>query len=331
VTDKTFYICGPNVMVDFCLATLAELGVPRHGIKRELYGPPADVTKEPGWPENLSGDAVFEVERVAGYRWGGHMLIDAHAHLDRYGDELAAVLEEIEQHRIFTVSSSMDLASYGRNLEIGEICEFVLPTFGVHPWNAREHAGSLGNLSKAARESPILSEIGLDHHFVTDVSQYPAQREVFEFFLAAARDQEKIVVLHTTGAESEILELLDRYDIQRGIVHWYSGPLDVFHELVARRAYFTIGVEVLYSEHIQAIARKLPSDLLLTETDNPGGPRSLTGVLGMPRLILDVVQALAELRATTAQAIVQTVQNNFVRLIADDLWLSQIHTTFFGE
>jgi TatD DNase family protein len=259
------------------------------------------------------------------------MLIDAHAHLDRYGDGLASALEEITEHRIFTVSSSMDLESYRRNLEIGGMCEFVLPTFGVHPWNAPEYAGSLSNLGQAVHESPILSEIGLDHHFVTDVSQYPAQREVFEFFLAAARDQEKIVVLHTKGAEGEILELLDRYDIQRAVVHWYSGPLDVFHELAARGAYFTIGVEVLYSEHIQAIARELPSDLLLTETDNPGGPRSLTGVLGMPRLILDVVRALGELRATTTQAIVQAVQNNFVRLIAGDPWLSHTYTPFLEE
>jgi TatD DNase family protein len=259
------------------------------------------------------------------------MLIDAHAHLDRYGDELAAALEEISRHRIFTVGSSMDLESYGRNLEIGGMCKFVLPTFGVHPWNAPEYAGSLGSLSKATRESPILNEIGLDHHFVTDVSQYPAQREVLEFFLAAARDQEKIVVLHTKGAENEVLELLDQYDIQRAIVHWYSGPLDVFSDLVTRGVYFTIGVEVLYSEHIQAIARELPSDLLLTETDNPGGPRSLTGALGMPQLILDVVQALAELKATTNQAIVQTVQDNFVRLIADDPWLSQTCTMFFAE
>jgi ferredoxin-NADP reductase len=64
VTNKTFYICGPNVMVDFCLAALAELGVPDHRIKRELYGPPADVTKEPGWPESLPSDAVFDVEIV---------------------------------------------------------------------------------------------------------------------------------------------------------------------------------------------------------------------------------------------------------------------------
>ncbi len=64
VKGKTFYICGPGAMYDFCLSALAELGVPPHRIRRELYGPPDDVTKEPGWPEGLSADTVFEVEVV---------------------------------------------------------------------------------------------------------------------------------------------------------------------------------------------------------------------------------------------------------------------------
>jgi ferredoxin-NADP reductase len=60
-TGKTFYICGPGVMYDFCLDALAELGVPPHRIKRELYGPPDDVTQEPGWPARLEADTTFDV------------------------------------------------------------------------------------------------------------------------------------------------------------------------------------------------------------------------------------------------------------------------------
>jgi TatD DNase family protein len=257
------------------------------------------------------------------------MLIDAHSHLDRYEDGLESALEEITQHRIFTISNSMDLPSYRRNLEIGAICELVLPTFGVHPWNASEYAGRLADLNEAIEQSPMLGEIGLDHHFVDDASQYPAQRDVLEFFLAAAREQGKIVNLHTKGAEADVLHLLSRYDVQRAIVHWYSGPLDVFHELVAMGTYFTIGVEVLYSEHIQTIARELPTEQLLTETDNPGGPKGFTGSVGMPLLIRDVVRALAELRDTTAPAIVQTVHTNFARLIRDDPWLSETYGCHF--
>jgi TatD DNase family protein len=251
------------------------------------------------------------------------MLIDAHSHLDRYEDALKSALEEIERHSILTISNSMDLQSYGRNLEIAEACDWVLPTFGVHPWNAPEYVGGLEDLHSAIEQSPMLGEIGLDYHFVEDASLYPAQRTVFEFFLAAAKEQDKVVNLHTKGAERQVLELLDRYDIQRAIVHWYSGPLDLFHELITRGVYFTIGAEVLFSQHIQTIAQELPPEQLLTETDNPGGPNWLMGTPGMPLLIWDVVQAVAELRGTTSTLIMQTVESNFARCIRDDPWLSE--------
>jgi len=91
VLGKTFYICGPNVMVDFCLAALTELGVPRHKIKRELYGPPADVTQEPGWPEGLSAGTVFSVAvegRESIQAPAGEPLLNS---LERYGIVVPAV------------------------------------------------------------------------------------------------------------------------------------------------------------------------------------------------------------------------------------------------
>jgi TatD DNase family protein len=263
------------------------------------------------------------------------MLIDAHSHVDRYDlvgeGALEAALAEITQHGIFTISNSMDLPSYKRNLTIGERCDLVLPIFGVHPWNAAQYADRLEDLSEAIEQSPMLGEIGLDYYFIEDASEYPAQKKVFEFFLAAAREQRKIINLHTKGAEEAALELLDRYDISRAIVHWYSGPLDVFRELVARRAYFTVGVEVLYSEHIQTIAREIPSEQLLTETDNPGGPQGFIGGPGMPLLIKDIIKGIAEARETTMEAIIQTVQANLLRLTRDDPWLADTCTRALEE
>ena len=64
VTGKSFYVCGPNLMYDLCLSALETLGVPRHKIKRELYGPPPDVTREPGWPAGLAPEVQFSVEVV---------------------------------------------------------------------------------------------------------------------------------------------------------------------------------------------------------------------------------------------------------------------------
>jgi len=253
------------------------------------------------------------------------MLIDAHVHLDKYGNLLDDALREIEQQNIFTVATAMDAPSYNELKLIARRSQHVLPIFGVHPRRAPQYASRLGELSPLIEFSPAIGEIGLDFHWEKDKSNYPAQRKVLEYFFAAAREQNKFVNLHTKGGEKEILELLDKYDISRAIIHWYSGPMDVFHAMAQSGCYFTVGVEVLYSDRIKAIARAIPDHLLLTETDNPGGLRWLQGEPGMPRALEKVVGALAELREATPQRIEQLVYTNFIRLIANDPWLAPTH------
>jgi len=258
------------------------------------------------------------------------MLIDAHSHPDRFDLEsdqaLQSALAEIVEHQIFTVANSLDLPSYRRNQEIAETCNLVLPAFGVHPWYAPEYAGRMHELEQVIEQAPLVGEIGLDHHFVEDAAQYPDQEKVFEYLLGAAVEQDKVVTLHTKGAEARALEILGRHGVRRAIVHWYSGPLDVFGELVAMGAYFTVGVEVLYSEHIRAIAREIPRDRLLTETDNPGGPKGYLGRPGTPLLVKDVVRGLAEAREATIEAIEQDVRSNFLELTRGDPRLARAHS-----
>jgi TatD DNase family protein len=170
----------------------------------------------------------------------------------------------------------------------------------------------------------MIGEIGLDFHWVEDRSCYPAQVQVLEFFLAAAQEQQKIVNLHTKGAEAEILQLLDRYQISRAIIHWYSGPLDVFQALVSRGYYFTIGVEVRSSPHIQALTQALPLSQLLTETDNPGGAKWLTGTIGMPALLYDVLRMIATLKGTTEDRVSEAVQKNFQQMVENDPWWTRV-------
>lgn len=246
------------------------------------------------------------------------MLIDAHAHLDRYGDDLDAALSEIDSRRILTFAVSMDLPSWDRNREIAARSPLVVPAFGVHPWNAADHVDRLDDVARAASEAPMIGEIGLDHHFVEGDSTYPAQREVFAFLLSAAAEDDKIVNLHTKGAESDVLDMLNDAGVERAIVHWYSGPPGPLRGLVERGAYLTVGPEILHSEDARRIAREIPDDLLLTETDNPGGLKWLTGTPGMPGAVEGVVAALANVRETTPGDIAGTVERNLVRLIDGD-------------
>ncbi len=249
------------------------------------------------------------------------MLIDAHAHIDRYGDGLNAALEQIRDFRIFTIATAMDLPSYQDLRLIAARCDLVLATFGIHPRRAPEYANRLRELDPYIEASPGIGEIGLDFHWVKDSSEFPAQLKVLEYLLAAAREQNKFVNLHTKGGEKKILDLLERYDVKRAIIHWYSGPLDVLRALVQFGAYFTLGVEILYSDTVRTIVKQIPDHLLLTETDNPGGLKWLKGVAGMPKDIENVVAELAAVRSSSPESITQTIRDNFLRMIKDDPWL----------
>jgi TatD DNase family protein len=249
------------------------------------------------------------------------MLVDAHVHLDKYGAALDLALKQIEEHQVFTIAVAMDVPSYEHSLEIAKQCELVLPTFGIHPRRAPQYADRLSELGPLIEQSPAIGEIGLDFHWIEDQSQYAPQRKVLEYFLAAAREQKKIVNLHTKGAEKAILDLLEKHDIRRAIIHWYSGPLDILRAMAQFGACFTVGVEVLYSETIRAIARAIPDHLLLTETDNPGGLKWLKGIVGMPTEIEKVVDVIAQVRNSSPDSVARTVHTNLLRLTESDPWL----------
>jgi TatD DNase family protein len=76
------------------------------------------------------------------------------AHLDKYDSQLPQVIEEIEQHEIFTISVSMDPEGYAKSKAIDEQTEWVLSTFGVHPWNAPTFHSQLGSSPTFDRRFP---------------------------------------------------------------------------------------------------------------------------------------------------------------------------------
>ena len=247
------------------------------------------------------------------------MLIDAHAHLDKYGDEeLENVLAEIDRTRMLTMSVSVDPESFASAESIAARSPLVIPSFGIHPEQAPVFADALEDMHDLIDRSPMIGEIGLDHRFVTDETEYEPQRQVFAAFLEHARAQAKVVNLHCAGAERETFDMLASHRIERAIIHWYSGPVDVLSDMIAAGYHFTVGVEVLHAAHVQQIARAIPTAQLLTETDNPGGLRWLTGEVGRPSQLPLVLEELGRLRAVPAGDLVTIIRANVARLLLDD-------------
>jgi len=255
------------------------------------------------------------------------MYIDAHAHLDKYDAELPSVIEQIEKDQIFTISVSMDPESYEKSKLIDKQTEWILSTFGVHPWNAPTFHSQLEALQPLLDASPMVGEIGLDYHFVPEPENQALQRDVFWHFAKRGISQKKILNIHSKGAEADVDRILGDLAARRAIVHWYSGPLRQLHALAEKGVYFTVGVEVLFSAAIQEIAKSIPSSLLLTETDNPGGYQWLTGETGMPSIVAAVLGKIAELRGWSTEETEELVLRNFLTLAGDDEWARRIRAT----
>ena len=167
----------------------------------------------------------------------------------------------------------------------------------------------------------MIGEIGLDFFFVKDEAEYPKQIAVFEYFLSMAKAQNKIVHVHTKGAEEEVFNLLKRYALPRILIHWYSGSIEILKKFIDLGAYFTVGTEVNYTKHVRKIAELIPHNRILTETDNPGGPKMYLGEHGKPSLILEVTKSLASIISREESEVLQIVNANLMELIGDNpLW-----------
>ncbi|MEM7802510.1 MAG: TatD family hydrolase [Chloroflexota bacterium] len=245
------------------------------------------------------------------------MLVDAHTHLDHFDQaDWQTARDEIERLPVKCWAVSTDIKSYQRTLELAGRSKQTLVTFGIHPWEAHLYADRLELLEPWIEQSPHLGEIGLDFHWVKERERYALQHQVFTFFLERASRQQKIVNLHTKGAESETADLLERHSIPKAVVHWYSGPLDPFQRLVAYGSFFTFGIELLYSEHIAQLAAETPLDQMLTETDGPTALAWLTDdrEKSMPRHVQPVLNRVAEIKKMPVEACQTAIFSNWTKL-----------------
>jgi TatD DNase family protein len=252
------------------------------------------------------------------------MYVDAHAHLDKYDSDLPDILHEIERNEIFTLSVSMNPESYAKSRKIDEQSQWVVTSFGVHPWDAPEFCDGLERLDPLIDSSPMVGEIGLDYHFVPQPETHAIQREVFKYFVQKGVSQEKILNIHSKGAEADIDGILGDLGAKRAIIHWYSGQTKELHSLIEKGFYFTVGVEVLSSSHIQAITKAIPAPQLLTETDNPGGYRWLAGELGRPSIIRSVVKMISGIRGWDHRETEHLIVENFMQLARKDSWATKL-------
>ncbi|GAA0075714.1 TatD family hydrolase [Clostridium sp. CTA-5] len=242
------------------------------------------------------------------------MYIDAHTHLDFFKENIENAIDEINNLKILTITNGMDVESYLKNKEYTKKSKYIKATFGIHPWKAYEYQGKLKDLVPYIEESDLIGEIGLDFFWIEDQKTYKAQRRIFNFILEESIKRNKIISIHTKGAEKEIYNILKKYNYSNVIIHWYSGDFETLDNLIKLGCYFTISVDIGYSKLTEEVLIKIPIDRLLVETDGPTALEWVNGEYGYPKVIIDVMKSVSKIKKIPIEELSKIIEKNFFRL-----------------
>lgn len=238
------------------------------------------------------------------------LYVDTHCHLNLYSDPVQA-LDESPETVVVLVT---ELPSQYRLQAVrfrGD--RRVRVALGLHPLRAA--SASALEVSQLVRQLPnteYVGEVGLDfsrHGRDTKT----AQLRVFDRLLAQPALRNKIVSVHSRGAEAEVIQRL-RAATVTAILHWYTGPLGLIEEALAAGLYFSINPAMLRSEKGRKIVAAVPSYRALTESDGPFAKSH--GHPAGPADMRTLVTELAELWGTNPADIRQQLHDNLAELYA---------------
>ena len=202
----------------------------------------------------------------------------------------------------------------------------VWATVGIHPHEADEHPHiDTERLIAAAAHPRVvgIGESGLDYYY--DHSDRGAQQASFRAHLAACRATGLPIVVHTRDAEEDTAAIL-RNELGKGafpgVLHCFTGSAELARIAIDLGFYISISGIVTFksAQALQAVARDLPQDRLLIETDAPFlAPVPHRGKQGEPAFVADTCRFLAQLRGEAPDALADATRANFHRLFAKTL------------
>src|SRR5207247_6184998 len=139
---------------------------------------------------------------------------------------------------------------------------------GLHPLVAAECKPQWPRFATLVNKSAYVGEVGLDFSRA-GIPTKNEQVAAFRFVLEVLQGHSKFITIHSRGAESAVVNLLEKYKRYHVVFHWYSGPTGVLKRAVASGHYFSVNPAMVVSNNGRRILSVVPRDRVLTETDGP--------------------------------------------------------------
>jgi len=256
------------------------------------------------------------------------MFIDSHCHIDGadYDADRDAVIAGARDAGVTTMlnvgTGDPQSGAFERAIEFAEKHEHVYAAIGVHPHDAKlfddQAEQRLVDLVKQSKRAVAWGEIGLDYHY--DYSPRDVQRDVFRRQLRIARLLKLPVVIHSREADDDTVNILREeltgYE-RGGVMHCFGGSVAMARNTIELGFFISFAGNLTFkkAENLRDVARQLPLDRLLIETDCPYlTPVPFRGRRNEPARVVETARCLAELLGKELEEIGRITSENFARL-----------------
>jgi TatD DNase family protein len=254
-------------------------------------------------------------------------LVDSHCHLDRldltpYDGKLEGALENAREHGVgHMLCVCIDLEHLEDVLTPARQYDFVTASVGVHP---NEHEGEepdCDRLVALAQDEQIVAigETGLD--YFRSEGDLEWQRERFRQHIAAAKQTKKPLIIHMRDATADTLRVLEEENAAEvgGVMHCFVEDWNTAKAAMDMNFHISFSGIVTFNsaKELKEVAKKMPLDRMLVETDAPYlAPVPFRGKSNQPAYVRYVAEHIAELRNTDVESIAEATTDNFFKLFS---------------
>jgi TatD DNase family protein len=254
------------------------------------------------------------------------MFIDSHCHINfpELAARLPSIFDKMNENQVsHALCVSCDLPDFPGVLQIAEQHANVYASVGVHPDYEDTPEPSVDELVRLANHPKIVAigETGLDYYRLTGDLEW--QRERFRTHIRASRATGKPLIIHTRAASKDTIRIMREEGAGTdaggvaGVMHCFTESLEVAQAAMEMGFYISFSGIVTFksAKELQAVAREVPLEKMLIETDSPYlAPVPYRGKMNEPGLVRHVAEFLATLKGVPLERIAQQTTDNFFSL-----------------
>jgi TatD DNase family protein len=254
------------------------------------------------------------------------MFVDSHCHINFEGlvERLPQVLENMRAHDVtHALCVSVDFETLPSVLDVANAYENVYASVGVHPDHEDAREPTVAELIELAAHPKVVAigETGLDYYRLEgrSIADLEWQRERFRTHIRAAKATRKPLIVHTRASSDDTLRIMEEEQahVPGGVMHCFTEPWSVAERALAQNFYISLSGIVTFKSatDVQDVARRVPLERLLIETDSPYlAPVPYRGKPNEPAYVSYVGRYIAQARGLPDAELGAATTQNFFRL-----------------